>query len=384
VAPTGRYLRDLAEALVERGHSVIVICSRRSYDGGCCYPGRETREGVRVLRVPAFGFGRRTLAGRIADYASFWILAAFRVLTVRPKPGLLLALTTPPFIGLLVHLAAHLRRTRHAHWIMDVYPDVMVAHGMLRAGGAGHRLLNRLAAAELCGSALNVTVGPDMAGRIHERTGAPVRPVPLWTTGDLDSCPPPDDGKKEGADKLVLTYSGNMGLGHRLEEFLEAALRLCDDKRFHWMFTGGGKRMPEVLDFHRSHADISLETGPYVPAGELSGHLRGADVHLVSLDSAWKGCILPSKLQAAFAVGRPVIFVGPPDSTLARWVNESGGGWVVDEGDVETLVRAVLEATDVEERRKRGEAGKQFAENTFSKRNGCKQICELLEECIEV
>ena len=62
MAPTGQHLHDLARCLVARGHSVRVLCSRRSYDGGGEYAAEETLDGVEVRRLSAFGFGRRGAA----------------------------------------------------------------------------------------------------------------------------------------------------------------------------------------------------------------------------------------------------------------------------------------------------------------------------------
>ena len=106
VAPTGQVLHDLARVLSGRGHQVRVVCSRRSYDGGQRFPARETLDGVEVLRLPALGFGRRSFLGKAADYLSFCAALLWRLTFLRPKPDLVLALTTPPYVGLLAKLVA--------------------------------------------------------------------------------------------------------------------------------------------------------------------------------------------------------------------------------------------------------------------------------------
>ena len=47
VAPTGRYLHNLARELVARGHGVDVLCSRARYDHGKPLPPAEL-DGARV------------------------------------------------------------------------------------------------------------------------------------------------------------------------------------------------------------------------------------------------------------------------------------------------------------------------------------------------
>jgi colanic acid biosynthesis glycosyl transferase WcaI len=176
----------------------------------------------------------------------------------------------------------------------------------------------------------------------------------------------------------VLLYSGNMGLGHRLEEFLEGASRPADGVV--WAFAGGGRRRSEVERFVAAHPEARVQLLPYVKQEDLGASLAAADVHLVSLRTPWQGLIVPSKLQAAFGQGRPVIFVGPRDCEPADWIAASGGGWQVGEGDVEGLLRAVDEARDPAERRRRGEAGRAFARVHFDRATNTARIADLLEE----
>src|SRR5436190_16094946 len=85
-APTGQYLHGLAEALVQRGHEVKVLCSSQSYDGTARYPRHSNLNGVEILRLPATGFGRRGLPGRISDYLSFYFSLLMALLFGRSRP----------------------------------------------------------------------------------------------------------------------------------------------------------------------------------------------------------------------------------------------------------------------------------------------------------
>jgi len=172
-----------------------------------------------------------------------------------------------------------------------------------------------------------------------------------------------------------------MGLGHRLGEFLAAAGRLGAQGPV-WAFAGGGRRLDEVKSGAAADPAARVEVLPYVPQADLAASLRAADVHLVSLRSGWEGLIVPSKLQAAFASGRPVIFVGPSESEAADWVVASGGGWRVDEGDVPSLLAAVGEARDTAERVRRGAAALAYARSHFDQATNTERIARLLEATV--
>src|SRR5437879_4031075 len=132
VMATGQYLSEVAQRLVERGHQVTIITSRRAYDNPAMqFPAREIRRGVRICRIASTGFGKGARWRRAVDFASFTILCALR-LAFLPKPDVIVALTSPPLISFLGALMAKLRGARFVYWVMDFNPDEAIAAGWLR------------------------------------------------------------------------------------------------------------------------------------------------------------------------------------------------------------------------------------------------------------
>jgi glycosyltransferase involved in cell wall biosynthesis len=393
VAPTGQYLHDLARGLVQRGHTVKVLCSQRSYDGTKRFSPRETLDGVEIVRLAALGFGRRSFAGKMADYASFYGMLLVSLILESDRPDLILSLTTPPYIGLLGRFAAQRHGCRHAHWIMDLYPDVMYAHGLARREGLIFRLLSKLTTWQFQGADTVLTLGPMMANRVagycpDRAARGRVRWLPLWSNAELKPCGNPRQNElrreRGWADgEVVLLYSGNMGLGHRFGEFLEVASRLSDVP-IRWVFAGSGKRRQEIETLAKAIPAARIQFLGYVPSEKLQAHLCSADIHLASLDAAWQGMMVPSKLQGSFAVGRPVIYVGGQDCESALWIRQSGGGWAASEGDLEGLMTAIKEALDPVERQKRGDAALLFAQKRFHKLDSVATIAQWLEGKSEV
>jgi glycosyltransferase involved in cell wall biosynthesis len=385
-APTGQALHDLARVLKERGHGVQVLCSRGAYAGAARYAAREDLDGIEVRRLPGPHLGRASLMRRGLDYASFHAAALAAVLTARPRPDLVLALTTPPFIGLAAAAAARGRGLVHAHWVMDVYPDALAALGLVAPNGLRMRALQQLARAQLRGAGLVLGLGAVMDQRLadYAPATAPRAWVPLW--GEPIGAAGADVGSVRRArgwspDDIVFMYSGNLGLGHRFGEILEAARRLgpAGPK---WAFAGGGPRRVEVERFAREEPGVRVELLPYVPRESLPASLAAADVHLATLSPGWEGVSVPSKIAAVFSVGRPAIFVGPRRSEAAEWIAESGGGWVVPEDDVDALLAAVRAAREPGERSRRGARALAYARLHFDRHDNCSRIAEMLERCV--
>lgn len=381
VAPTGRYLHNLARELVSRGHQVDVLCSRGRYDDGAALPPGEL-DGVRIERVAGLGAVGGALLRRAVGSAGFLLSAAARARRLA-RPNLVLALTTPPYVGLLARLLAALRGAAHAHWVMDVYPDVLAAHGLLRRRGLVWRALAALARVSLRGSRLVVALGPEMERSLtpYAPSGS-LRTLALWAP--FPPVPTPRAEARRAAagwaaDELVLLYSGNLGRSHLLGEFLEAARRLGPAGP-RWVFAGGGPQRARLEAFRAQHPEARVECRPYVDERELREALAAGDVHLASLAPAFVGAVVPSKLQAAFALGRPLLFVGPHDSEAGRWLRESGGGWQVEPDDVEGLLRAVAQAGDAAERERCGQHALGFARQRFDPRQGLAQLADWLEQ----
>ena len=442
-APTGVMLEGLVKGLIGEGHEVTVICASVVYaDGGGVVSGADipsklsssqsstrdkgeatTLPSTRVIRIGTTAFGRGNFLGKLLDYVAYYFGVAWKLLTLHPRPDRIIALTTPPYLSVLARAASKLRGADHAHWIMDLYPDVMVAHGMIGRQSSLCRILTMFTRWGLGGKrcAAILTLGPDMAARLERYVKAgsgSVQWVPLWgneteaygnpgeeqTIGGgrspwstVGEC---GDDAQRGAqalrrqrnwpdEALIVMYSGNMGLGHRFGEILEAARILAEgldreqegpplmdgdgdpkqavDARVIFALFGGGKRRQEVKEFLKEHPCSNVEMHDYAPADILADHLRSADVHLASLDAQWTGTMVPSKLQGIFASGRPVIFIGSTDSSIGRWVEESGGGWVVSPADMEGFLDALEQARVPQERMARGRAARCFAAAHFDK-----------------
>ena len=106
-------------------------------------------------------------------------------------------------------------------------------------------------------------------------------------------------------------YSGNLGLAHSFDEFLEAARRLRDRSDIVFLFVGDGPRNVEVEAARDSEGLTNIRLIDPVPRDWLHASLSLADVHLISMRPEMNGIVVPGKLYGIMAAGRPIIFVGP-------------------------------------------------------------------------
>src|ERR1700744_4255525 len=113
-AATSQLLTDLARGLEKNGHQVYAVCAEGAY----AIKDLSDPPPVKIHRVKTVPFVRGPL-GRVLSYASFFLNAVFRGLTL-PKPDLVITLTTPPLLSLVGSLIKIFRGSRHFIWEMDV------------------------------------------------------------------------------------------------------------------------------------------------------------------------------------------------------------------------------------------------------------------------
>jgi glycosyltransferase involved in cell wall biosynthesis len=346
-ASTAQHLTDLAESLAQRGYECHVLCAQGRYQPGQPKPtASEVRRGVHIHRVPATSLGRKSTLTRMADYLSFYaraLVASARM----PRFDAVVTLTTPPIIGLVGTLLRKFKGTPHVCWSMDLHPDASLALKRLSLRNPVVRGLAWLSDS-VCRQADRVVVlGPYMADRILSKgvRADRVATIPVWSRRDeifpVEHARNPLRKHLGLGDAFVAMYSGNLGLAHSFEEFLEAARRLRDRDDIVFLFVGGGPRLRDVREAKDRDELGNLRLLDYVPRAELHHSLSAADVHLISMRPEMRGIVVPGKLYGAMAAGRPALFVGPAHCESADTIRRAGCGFTIAHGDAEGVAEAI-------------------------------------------
>jgi glycosyltransferase involved in cell wall biosynthesis len=278
------------------------------------------------------------------------MLAAWAWLAARTRrpPGVLIIGTDP----VLSIAAAIPWRWFHpgvsiVHWCFDLYPEAAFADGLLSPRGLTGRLFRRVAAKayRYCNSI--VELGPCMRQRLATY-GLSLRCETLtpWALTEPRQAPGFNQAEREqlfGPASLALLYSGNMGRAHSYDLVLELA-RHVKDAPIAIRFAARGNRAGE-LAHAVANADSNVGLAPFAAEEHLQRRLSAADIHIVSLRPGWTGTVVPSKFFGALAVGRPVLFVGSPDSSIANWIREHRVGWVLTESTLAEVAGELVRLT---------------------------------------
>lgn len=389
VAATAQHAHDLGRFLVGSGHHVSVIASRALYgQKGAALPAYELVDGIHVYRVGRSFFGKASILARVADFGYFYVAAACKAVVLR-RHHVSICFTTPPFIALLGWFLRLIKGTKMVYWVMDLYPDLPVACGVMKEGSVSTRFFEAVNRFCLRRANAVVALGRCMRDRILGKGIDPdqVEIIGVWT--DSEEVKPiareVNTYRKQWnvGDRQLVMYSGNFGLGHDVDTFLKAAKELESDDRIRFAFVGGGKKKAIVEEFVQKHSLTNAILAPYQPREKLDELLSAADCHLVSLLVGVEGIMVPCKLFGVLAAGRPALFIGSPKSEIARVIEDEGCGATVEEGDVHALVGSILAyAEDPSLARRQGDAGRDALIRTHATVHRCASWERLLKNVV--
>jgi colanic acid biosynthesis glycosyl transferase WcaI len=338
---SARMFSDLATEQRRRGWEVVALTSNRScFDPRRVYPPREDWGGVEIRRAFRPPLRQSRPIERLLN--SGWMTAAWLAQAARLGPIDAAVVGSDPAFAPLIGpgLRRVWPRAALAHWCFDVYPEAIAAEG----GNAAVRALVPIAARLMKRAYRSYDALVDIGPRMRERlagygSGARQATLTPWALAERpdDRDPPPDPRVRDelfGRARLALLYAGTMGRAHDHQALLAVA-RACrrrsgDDVVF--CFASRGNRHDE-LRAAVSADDTNVRFAPFGDEAGLAARLVAADLHLISLQPEWAGIVVPSKFFGALAVGRPVLFAGPGDSEISRWIARHGVGLVVGPGD---------------------------------------------------
>jgi colanic acid biosynthesis glycosyl transferase WcaI len=351
---SARIFSDFALEQQRRGWEVTVVTSNRScFDPARSFDSFESWNGVAIHRVFRPPWTQARPFQRLAN--SGWMTAAWlaRIAQLGPFDAIVVG-SDPAFSPTLGRALRRLQpRAALVHWCFDLYPEAIAAE---QGNGEGDRNGDSSATVSLLVPVARglmkwaygaydalVDIGPRMQERLAAyRTEAVQRTLVPWALVEPPGAAAADPRVRAELyphAKLALLYSGTMGRAHDFRAFLELA-RACRARSggdVAICFSSRGNRQDQLRGAVTPD-DSNVTFVPFADEAALQARLGAADVHLVSLQPEWAGIVVPSKFFGSLAVGRPLLYAGPGDSEIARWIGQYDVGLTLDGGDLAPVV----------------------------------------------
>jgi len=334
---TAKMARAVVEAL-SATHEVTVLCGRPSYDPIERLPWRlyqgESVGRVKVIRVGSSAFPRTQMNKRVFNYLSYVFLAVPRALLV--TCDVVLAMTDPPFEGIVGAFVALLKSKPYVYNIRDMYPDMAVGGSIVKPGLLA-RIWERMHRWALGRATRVIVLGEDMRNRILGKGMEPASVVIVRDGVDLPSSSSPGPlwdpeviREIRGNFRFVLLHAGNLGFYGAWDTLLAGAGTLAGDG-IGLVFVGEGAQRARL-----EAAAVNLPNVrflPFFPSSKILSVLAAADAHLITVKHGLEGVVVPSKMYGILAAGKPIVAVAPRECDVASLGEARGFSVCVDPED---------------------------------------------------
>src|SRR6266436_7010322 len=342
---TAKMARTVVEALNPR-HRVTVLCGRPSYDPTERRAWRlyqnEVAGMARIIRTGSTDFPRFGMKKRVVNYLSYVALAVPRALFV--PCDAVLAMSDPPFCGIVGAFVAMLKDKPFVYNIRDMYPDMAVG-GSIVEPGLLPRIWEKMHRWALRRAKRIVVLGEDMRARIVAKGVDPSRivivrdGVEIFPSNMPLAAPDPEVVRAiRGNFSFVLLHAGNLGFYGAWNTLVSAARSLASDG-VGLVFVGDGAQRAEVEAAAAGAGNIRFLD--FFPAAKIPSVLAAADAHVITVKRGLEGVVVPSKMYGILAAVKAIVAVGPAGTDVATLGMRRGLAVFADPDKPADLVSAV-------------------------------------------
>jgi glycosyltransferase involved in cell wall biosynthesis len=392
---SARTSADVAIALMDHGHDVLVITNFPNRPAGRLYQGfkrsvyRNTHwKGLKVLRCFSTFSQRSNILSRFLENITFGLFSGLVALFLK-KPDAVYANTWPIFAQGILSLVCRLRGIPVVLSIQDIYPESLIAQGRVSRSGFWMVGFLRKVDALIAGSASALIVISQRFREIyiHQRDipSEKLHVIPNWG----DELEPTEDSANAvrlqhhiPADAFLLVYGGNIGVAAGVDQVIQAFDQLVDAGNIYFLVAGEGSMLTSCQELAAKSANKRIVFHHPWQANETSKVLCAADLLVLPTLGEQSLVSVPSKLILYMLAARPVLAYALPLSETAAIIANSGAGWITAPGDMPQFAQHVREIAGMPlaERLRCGQAGRNFAVQNYSKFVNTKQVVNVIEK----
>lgn len=376
--PENFRINDVVRELVGRGHAVSVLTGKPNYPAGKIFDEFRLRPdefseyfGAAIYRTPMFARGSGSLR-LLLNYLSFAIGAGvFGSARLKGQRFDIVFVyePSPVTVGLPAILVGRLKRIPVVFWVQDLWPETLVALGVVRSkwavsavGGLVRFIYNR------CALVLGQSQGFSASIAKYCKDERRIRYFPNWAedaTSELDDAP--EMAAEVGT--FTVLFAGNIGEAQDFPAVLAAAESLKSNPAVRWVIVGDGRKS-EWLREEVARRDLGgcVTLLGRFPVQRMASFYAKADALLVSLRSDPVFALtIPSKVQSYLMAGVPLL--GMLDGEGAAVIAKANAGLVCSAGNSAGLAQAVsdLLAMSKDERKRLGDNGRAYAGKEFGR-----------------
>lgn len=310
----GYLTKDLVNVFAERFGSIALIA------GEIFETGNDLNPKVRISKIGAYK--KKNIFLRITS----WLLAtaqAIFLVNVKYRSYHLFLISNPPTLAFLPLFC----KNRYSVLIYDVYPDGLVAGRFISASSWVYKIWaerNR----RFFLKAMNIfTLTEGMANTLTKYVNIErIKVIAPWSLFNSDHKIEKKNNrfiiKHNLEDYFLVMYSGNIGLGHRVDSLIEAAIILRNQKDIKFVIIGEGWNKQSVEELIEEYNLNNCLVLPFQPPEMFQYSLPAADIGVVSIATEGARVCAPSKTYNLINLEIPLLAITEQPSELANLIQK--------------------------------------------------------------
>lgn len=299
----------------------------------------------KVIIKKIIAYKRNNYLQRLVTWHLFGIQAFFYLL-FRKSPVFLT--TNPPFLPIICWIYHKLKGQRYHIIYYDLYPNVLERMGYISAANPIYKFWTCLNKQIILSANTVITISENLKAGLQKNLsqGKIIHVIPPWADNKfiqpLDKKSNPFAIKHQIQEKLVVLYSGNLGITHDIESLLHTALELEKEKEIKFIVIGEGSKRKWFENFIKSNNLSNVLLLGWQPDDQLPLTFASADIGVVTLGKGAEGLSVPSKTYAYLAAGSALLAIADIESELGILIDRYKAGERFNPGDLVRIKNYIL------------------------------------------
>ena len=348
---TAQILTDIA--IYKSRHSkVSIVCGPAGYESSYGSQLIELDRNISINRVNLPKLNKNNLFQRILRLLLLTFKLSWAVLTKVKNGDTVLLTTHPTLLVLILPFIKKINGFKLEILVHDVFPENLVPAGLIKKDSYKYKLLNWMYSSSYNNLDRIIVLGQDMKNLMLDKIGLSAKNIeiiPNWYDDNLFTIKNLNIGEYLGVDvydKVVLTFSGNIGRVQGILEFIDL-IGKADNKNLILVIIGDGALRELVANKIRKERISNVFYLGAKPRAEQNLFLNACHISLVTLVNGMKGLGVPSKTYNYLAAGKQILFIGDKDSEVDNYIKKEDCGWSFSWEEEDSLVRFLRELSVV-------------------------------------
>ena len=366
-------------------YKVCVICGPEYYDNKkrTFVDNVYVSEEIEIYRTKSLNLDKNSIIQRTIKIIILSIRMFFLMNKKISNNETVILSTNPALLLLFVRFIKYYKKLQLHILVHDVFPENAIPAKIFKNHKQiGFKIIKHFFDKAYASADHLIVIGRDMkeimSGKVNRFKKRPVISiVPNWSSPDKFDI---TRSMIKNEKKIILQYAGNLGRVQGLIEILDA-FRLSNNKNLYLNFRGTGALSSYIENFIAKYSLENISVNGSYSRNEENEILSNCDIGLVSLSEGMYGLGVPSKSYHLLSAGKPILFIGEPETEISRIVLENEIGWSLDIRNQNKIIEYFNSITSFDRNilRIMGKKARFLAEKEYSE----PQILKLLQTRIE-